>query len=84
MANTKVPNEFLEDNLVVAGDLTVDSGMLYVDSTNNRVGVGTISPDVTMHIAGTTYIEVENSNAFLNIKGDNSAFSGIYFRDGKI
>jgi hypothetical protein len=28
----------------VGGDLTVDTNTLYVDSTNNRVGVGTVSP----------------------------------------
>ena len=31
-------------NLSVSGDLTVDTNTLYVDSTNNRVGVGTSSP----------------------------------------
>lgn len=31
-------------SLIVDGDLTVDTNTLYVDSTNNRVGVGTSSP----------------------------------------
>jgi hypothetical protein len=30
---------------IVSGDLTVDTNTLYVDSTNNRVGIGTTSPD---------------------------------------
>ena len=29
------------DSLSVTGDLTVDTNTLYVDSTNNRVGIGT-------------------------------------------
>ena len=29
----------------VTGDLTVDTDTLFVDSTNNRVGAGTTSPD---------------------------------------
>jgi hypothetical protein len=29
----------------VTGDLTVDTNTLYVDSTNNKVGIGTTSPD---------------------------------------
>lgn len=52
MANTKVPNEFLEDNLVVAGDLTVDTSTLVVDSTNNRVGIGVTNPQYALDISG--------------------------------
>ena len=33
-----------------SGDLTVDTNTLYVDSANNRVGVGTVSPDRLLHI----------------------------------
>lgn len=33
-----------------SGDLTVDTNTLYVDSTNNRVGVGTSSPSVKLEI----------------------------------
>ena len=36
-------------NLSVSGDVTVDTDTLYVDSTNNRVGVGTSSPFDTLH-----------------------------------
>jgi len=35
----------------VTGDLTVDTNTLYVDSTNNRVGVGTTSPETSIHAA---------------------------------
>jgi len=38
------------DSLTVTGDLTVDTNTLYVDSTNNRVGVGTTSPNANMQI----------------------------------
>jgi predicted RecA/RadA family phage recombinase len=31
-------------NLTMSGDLTVDTNTLKVDSTNNRVGIGTTSP----------------------------------------
>lgn len=34
----------------VTGDLTVDTNTLHVDSTNNRVGIGTVSPDSILHI----------------------------------
>jgi hypothetical protein len=34
-----------------SGDLTVDTSTLYVDSANNRVGVGTVSPSSPLHIS---------------------------------
>jgi len=52
----------------IGGDLTVDTNTLYVDSTNNRVGVGTSSPakkldvDTTMRVAnaaGTSAAELD-------------------------
>ena len=36
------------------GDLTVDTSTLKVDSTNNRVGVGTASPHADLHIQNET------------------------------
>jgi hypothetical protein len=32
------------------GDLTIDTNTLFVDSTNNRVGIGTISPATPFHL----------------------------------
>ena len=37
---------------VVSGDLTVDTTTLKVDSSNNRVGVGTASPTSDLHVSG--------------------------------
>jgi hypothetical protein len=34
----------LDTNIAVDGNLTVDTNTLYVDSTNNRVGIGNSSP----------------------------------------
>ena len=36
----------------IAGSLTVDTNVLYVDSTNNLVGIGTTSPSAKLEIAG--------------------------------
>jgi len=38
--------------LSVTGDLTVDTSTLKVDSTNNRVGIGTASPAVALETSG--------------------------------
>ena len=38
------------DTVSLDGDLTVDTNTLHVDSANNRVGIGTTSPDARLHI----------------------------------
>jgi hypothetical protein len=49
----------------ITGDLTVDTTTLYVDSTNNRVGIGTNSPDQLLHIksTGNTRAKIEAGTA---------------------
>jgi hypothetical protein len=37
-------------DLNVTGDLTVDTNTLYVDSTNNRIGIGTTSPSTPLEL----------------------------------
>jgi len=41
----------LPDDVTIAGDLTVDTNTLYVDSANNQVGIGTTSPAARLTIA---------------------------------
>jgi hypothetical protein len=36
-----------------SGDLTVDTNTLHVDSTNNRVGIGTSSPSHNLHVSSS-------------------------------
>jgi hypothetical protein len=36
-----------------SGDVAFDTNTLFVDSTNNRVGVGTTSPDAALHVQTT-------------------------------
>jgi hypothetical protein len=40
-------------NTSIGGNLTVDTNVLFVDAANNRVGIGTITPDTTFRVAGT-------------------------------
>ncbi len=40
----------LADSITLDGDLNVDSGTLYIDAANNRVGIGETSPDAKLHI----------------------------------
>lgn len=41
--------------LVVSDNLTVDTDTLFVNASNNRVGVGTISPSAPLEVIGNTF-----------------------------
>ena len=47
-----------EFQLEASGNFNFDSGTLYVDSTNNRIGINDASPSFTLDIAGTDAIKV--------------------------
>lgn len=45
-------NVNLQNDLSITNDLTVDAGVLYVDSANNRVGVNTTTPSTAVEVIG--------------------------------
>ena len=53
------------DSMAVTGDLTVDTSTLKVDSTNNTVGVGTVSPHSELDVRGVGEI--------FTVQGDGGA-----------
>ena len=86
IAGTKISADFGAQNL------TVDSGVLFVDATNDRVGINNTSPDGLLHVMedsnnsnGTdnanVYIESVNRNANLYLTGSASTTGAIYFGD---
>jgi len=70
-----VTGTLTSDGLTVDGDLTVDTNTLYVDSTNNRVGIGTSSPAQPLTIQATTpiiqLVDSDLTTRVANIGGDN-------------
>lgn len=52
-AQTAITSVGTLSSLAVAGDVTVDTNTLKVDSTNNRVGIVNASPAYTLDVAGT-------------------------------
>jgi hypothetical protein len=58
----------------VTGDLTVDTNTLYVDSSNNRVGIGASSPQVPLSVVGLDtqiqFGEVANAGGYLMSEAD--------------
>jgi hypothetical protein len=49
-AQTQITSVGTLGSLTVTGDLTVDTSTLKVDSTNNRVGIGNATPDVSLDV----------------------------------
>ncbi len=66
----------LDTNIAIDGDLTVDTSTLKVDSTNNRVGIGTASPSQALHVAGGNPAAVvestTSSGAFIKFENTSS------------
>ena len=63
--------------LTASGDLTVDTSTLKVDSTNNRVGIGTASPAQTLdvdggaRVTGTLFVGIDDTtpNGLIEVYG---------------
>jgi len=74
-----------------AGPMNFDSGTLYVDSSNNRVGVGTTGPEAVVHVksadsggakiaSADVWIE-SGSNTGLQVSSGPTGHSNIYLGD---
>jgi len=64
--------------------VNIDSNTLFVDSANNRVGIGTASPTRLLHVSGLSYFGSDifglvNNGIFFS--GDGSYNAGIYGRN---
>ena len=66
-------------------DLTVDTTTLKVDSANNRVGIGTASPDTEFHVKGAgTVMNIEGTggSSFIGLKDSDDGTVGFMGVDG--
>jgi hypothetical protein len=82
--------------LTVTNTLTVDTSTLHVDSTNDRVGIGTTTPDTTLDVSGAILGKsISNSSeAVLELKApyaqlqmtdtDDSTFLHFSYSSGKL
>lgn len=66
-------------NIVTEGDLTIDTNTLYVDSTNNRVGIGTTTPTQKLDVNGTV-----QATAFIGDGSGLTDITGAFSLGGKV
>ena len=73
----------------ISGDLIVDTNTLYVDSTNNRVGIGTTSPEAKLDVEGSSIFRDQlnidptgdpNNVLSLNARNSND-YANLIFRN---
>jgi len=98
IAGTKISPDFGSQNIVTTGsitgnDLEIDSGTLSVDASNNRVGIGTTSPNDNLEIQRSANsaggILIKNTNdaqasgiAQLSLQGGDNSFANISLEAG--
>ena len=61
----------------ISGDLTVDTSTLKVDSTNNRVGIQTLTPDTPLDVEGSGGIRVNEDGSGTKVINIRSDFAGV-------
>jgi hypothetical protein len=58
----------IKNDLIVNGNTNIDAGTLYVDATNNRVGIGTTTPNAKFEIIPSNTMPTTLSVGGLSIK----------------
>jgi len=86
---TVTGNVVVGDDLTVTGNVAVDTDTLFVDSVNNRVGVGTTSPGYTLDVTGDINIptdgEIRKGGVVQTLGGIFSTDSTkAYYTDGPV
>jgi hypothetical protein len=78
LRSNDIPN--LPEGRIWVGDSnTVVSDTVYLDETNERMGIGTITPDAKLEVVGTTGVIIDSgssSAARLTLIGDGSPYGG--------
>ena len=68
-----------QTSLVASGNVEVGTANLFVDTVNSRVGIGTTSPDASLHVTGNAYISSElttNSNISAGYNQTTTSYFG--------
>ena len=72
IAGTKISPDFGSQNVATTGNLTVDTNTLFVNASNNRVGIGTASPGVGVDIRNGSVQVVNGTDNFITLTSTGS------------
>jgi hypothetical protein len=80
-------NIVVPGSATITGNLTVDTNTLFVDSANNRVGIGTASPAAPVDVQGSSLrLQLQSSSnggyATWKYIGKNSSGTAVNFEQG--
>jgi hypothetical protein len=73
--------------LDVSGDVNIDSGLLYVDGSNNRVGINRTNPSYTLDVNGNlnfTGSLFQNGSTFSGATQWTTSGNNIYYQAGNV
>ena len=70
------------DELTVTGDAQIDTTTLVVDSTNNRVGVGTASPATVLDVTGNA--KLSGTGRILQFDKNGSGTDNVIYYDNSV
>jgi hypothetical protein len=69
-------------NTNITGDLTVDTDSLFVDSSENKVGIKTVRPDAELHVVGNVYassnLTVDADTFHVDVEADHVGINTKY------
>lgn len=64
-------------NHTISGNVNVDSGVLFVDGTNNRVGLSNSTPDATLAVTGTANVSANTRIGGVLTVANNTVITGF-------
>ena len=81
MSQTKTQ---LIDGIVVdaIGNVNIDSNTFYVDAANNRVGLGTSSPEQTLHVLGRSLFKPTSGSSVITLVNTSGGDGSIQVTGG--
>jgi hypothetical protein len=68
----------------IAGNVNIDSGVLFVDAGNDRVGINNSAPTVALHVTGAANISTSVNSALLTVGANLIANSSVLYHTGNI